>query len=81
MGVDRPRNVDVDTLRSLLRGLHEGADFAALQAATGRTRSALYRDLAALRHLGVVIGPRSRRAGGDPPFRVLDWGVFRPERL
>jgi len=69
------------TLRSLLRGLREGATAAELQAATGRTRSALYRDLATLRALGVELAPRSRRAGGDPPFEVLDWGIFDPGRI
>lgn len=68
--------IDTTTLRALLDGLRAGDNFAGLQARTGRTRSALYRDLAALRELGVEMAPRSRRAGGDPPFEVLDWGVF-----
>jgi predicted DNA-binding transcriptional regulator YafY len=73
--------IHTTTLRSLLQGLRAGSTAAELQAASGRTRSALYRDLAALRALGVELAPRSRRAGGDPPFRVLDWGPFNPDRL
>lgn len=73
--------IHTPTLRSLLRGLREGSTAAELQAATGRSRSALYRDLAALRELGVGVVPRSKRSGGDPPYQVVDWGVFDPKRF
>ena len=73
--------IHAPTLRSLLIGLRQGSTAAELQAATGRTRSALYRDLAAIRTLGVQLAPRSRRAGGDPPFEVLDWGIFDPAKI
>lgn len=74
-------SISAKTLRSLLRGLRDGLTSAELQAATGRSRSALYRDLAALRELGVGVVPRSKRSGGDPPYQVVDWGVFDPKRF
>ena len=74
-------SLSTKTLRSLLRGLREGMNSAELQAATGRSRSALYRDLAALRELGVGVVPRSKRAGVDPPYQVADWGIFDPKRF
>ena len=73
--------IHVSTLRRLLVGLREGMTTAELVELTGRPRSSLYRDLAALRELGVVLAPRSRRAGGDPPFSVVDWGPFEPHLL
>lgn len=64
------------TLRALLVALREGANLAELRAATGLSRPSVYRNIAALRALGMRI-ERVPRAG----FVVADWGVFNPGRL
>lgn len=71
----------IDTLRTTLAMLHDGANVADLQAATGRSRATIYRDISELRALGVKFDTRSRRAGFDQKFVVLDWGPFDPGRV
>lgn len=67
--------LDAARLRALLRALAGGATLEELRAATGRSRPSVYRDMAALRELGVGV----EIEGGV--YRVRDWGVFDPERV
>lgn len=66
-----------------LRALARGATPADLRAATGLSRAGMYRLLADLRELGLVVAHRPEGRGVDTgaPYQVLDWGVFDARRL
>lgn len=62
-----------DTLRALLSALRDGATMPELVRMTGRSTATVFRDLADLRALGVVLD--------TGPYRVRDWGLFDPGAL
>lgn len=64
------------TLRALLGALRGGPTLAELRAATGRSRASVFRDLGALRALGMRI-----QVGAGGRYAVADWGVFDPAQV
>ena len=64
------------SLLTLLRALAAGSTVTELRAATGLSRSSIYRVLGELEGLGLRVELTQRR-----PVRVVDWGVINPNRL
>ena len=65
-----------ESLLNMLRALAAGSTIAELRAATGLSRSSIYRVLGELEGLGLRVELTQRR-----PVRVVDWGVINPNRL